>query len=87
MRSPDDLKDRVRTPTLADPTLEDAFIAIVETDERKRPHDLRVQSPRTFDRVRRIAALIRNELRQIMRGLSSLIIAVILPPTLLFLFG
>ena len=41
----------------------------------------------TSDRVRRIAALIRKESRQIMRDPSSLIIAVILPLTLLFLFG
>lgn len=35
MGSPDDLKDSVRTTTLADPTLEDAFIAIVEADDKK----------------------------------------------------
>ena len=39
------------------------------------------------DRRRRIAALIRKETRQIVRDPSSLIIAVILPLTLLFLFG
>ena len=35
MGSPDDLKDSVRTSALADPTLEDAFIALVEADETK----------------------------------------------------
>ena len=35
MGSPDKLKDSVRTPALADPTLEDAFIAIVEADDKK----------------------------------------------------
>ena len=35
MGSPDDLKDSVRTPSLADPTLEDAFIALVEADDKK----------------------------------------------------
>lgn len=39
------------------------------------------------DRRRRIAALIRKETRQILRDPSTLIIAVILPMTLLFLFG
>ena len=33
--SPDDLKDRVRTPTHPDPTLEDAFITLVENDDKK----------------------------------------------------
>ena len=45
------------------------------------------KAPRPSDRVRRISALIRKESRQIMRDPSSLIIAVILPLTLLFLFG
>ena len=39
------------------------------------------------DRVRRIGALIRKELRQIVRDPSTIIIAIILPLTLLFLFG
>ena len=33
--SPDDLKGSVRTPLLPDPTLEDAFIALVEADDTK----------------------------------------------------
>jgi ABC-type multidrug transport system ATPase subunit len=33
--SPDDLKDSVRTQALPDPTLEDAFIALVEADDKK----------------------------------------------------
>ena len=33
--SPDDLKGSVRTPERADPTLEDAFIALVEADDKK----------------------------------------------------
>ncbi len=44
-------------------------------------------SIRTADRRRRIAALIRKEARQIVRDPSSIIIAVILPLTLLFLFA
>jgi ABC-2 type transport system permease protein len=39
------------------------------------------------NRLRRIAALIRKETRQILRDPSTVIIAVILPLTLLFLFG
>jgi ABC-2 type transport system ATP-binding protein len=33
--TPDDLKDSVRTHALPDPTLEDAFIALVEADDKK----------------------------------------------------
>ena len=33
--SPDDLKDKVRNHALADPTLEDAFVALVEADDKK----------------------------------------------------
>jgi ABC-type multidrug transport system ATPase subunit len=32
--SPDDLKERARTPDRADPTLDDAFIALVEEHDR-----------------------------------------------------
>lgn len=39
------------------------------------------------DRFRRIGALIRKETRQIIRDPSTIVIAVILPLTLLFLFG
>ena len=39
------------------------------------------------DRFRRIGALIRKEIRQIVRDPSTVIIAIILPLTLLFLFG
>ena len=39
------------------------------------------------DRFRRIGALIRKEMRQIVRDPSTIIIAIILPLTLLFLFG
>jgi ABC-2 type transport system ATP-binding protein len=34
MGSPDDLKDGVRSPALPDPSLEDAFVTLVENDER-----------------------------------------------------
>ncbi|MBY0226108.1 MAG: ABC transporter permease [Hyphomicrobium sp.] len=43
--------------------------------------------PASADRLRRIIALIRKETRQILRDPSTVIIAVILPLTLLFLFG
>ena len=33
--SPDELKDSVRNGTLVDPTLEDAFISLVEADDKK----------------------------------------------------
>ena len=48
---------------------------------------MRDARPGDLGRYRRIIALIRKEVRQIVRDPSSLIIAVILPLTLLFLFG
>jgi ABC-2 type transport system permease protein len=39
------------------------------------------------DGLRRVAALMRKEMRQILRDPSTIIIAVVLPLTLLFLFG
>lgn len=44
-------------------------------------------SSHSSDRFRRIVALIRKEMRQIVRDPSTVIIAIILPLTLLFLFG
>jgi len=43
--------------------------------------------PASADRFRRIIALVRKETRQILRDPSTIIIAVVLPLTLLFLFG
>jgi ABC-2 type transport system permease protein len=43
--------------------------------------------PVSADRFRRIIALVRKETRQILRDPSTIIIAVVLPLTLLFLFG
>jgi len=34
--SPDELKDRARASGMMDPTLEDAFIALVEQSDRER---------------------------------------------------
>jgi ABC-2 type transport system ATP-binding protein len=34
--TPDDLKQLVKTPTRSDPTLEDAFIALIEKSETAR---------------------------------------------------
>ena len=42
---------------------------------------------RIAERTRRIAALIRKEMRQIRRDPSAFLIAGVLPPILLFLFG
>lgn len=44
-------------------------------------------SPSRADRLRRFGALLRKESRQILRDPSSLLIAVVLPVLLLFLFG
>lgn len=45
------------------------------------------QKPASADRFRRIIALVRKETYQILRDPSTIIIAVVLPLTLLFLFG
>lgn len=41
----------------------------------------------SVNRIRRVGALMRKEMRQILRDPSTIIIAVVLPLTLLFLFG
>jgi hypothetical protein len=42
MGPPDDLKRKVRTPALSEPTMEDAFIALIhEFDEQSRPRKAR----------------------------------------------
>ena len=35
--SPDELKDTYRTPERPDPTLDDAFVALIEAHEREQP--------------------------------------------------
>ena len=101
--SPDDLKERVRGAQQPEPTLEDAFIALVEefdrgeasmtsfTDALPGPSDPgRVPSaapPRGGGRLRRLAGLIRKESLQMVRDPSSFVMAGVLPLLLLFIFG
>lgn len=48
---------------------------------------MNIESYYSRDGLRRVAALMRKEMRQILRDPSTIIIAVVLPLTLLFLFG
>lgn len=101
--TPDDLKDRVRNDDHPEPTLEDAFIELVEEFDRsegrnpdqstatlkKESTDSREDSDSLAagSRLRRMAALIRKESQQIMRDPSSFLIAGVLPLVLLFVYG
>jgi ABC-2 type transport system permease protein len=101
--TPDELKDRVRSQQTPEPTLEDAFIDLVEEFDR---NEGRTANPAPIEthpqfvashglihevagavRRRRMAALIRKESQQIVRDPSSFLIAGILPLLLLFVYG
>jgi ABC-2 type transport system permease protein len=84
------------------PTMEDAFIAIVEEgrngvgNERKErpdneaaaPLDSATRIPRSaFPRLRRVWSLVRKEARQVVRDPSSIAIGIVLPVILILLFG
>ena len=67
--SPDELKARVVTPDNPDPTMEDAFIALVQGSEPRRNADERSgrMSTRPITSRRRFATLVRKETYQIVR--------------------
>jgi ABC-type multidrug transport system ATPase subunit/ABC-type multidrug transport system permease subunit len=100
--TPDELKDQVRTDERTEPTLEDAFIELVEEFDRSEgrsppsPEETLMKSSeaahesengQTASRLRRMTALIRKESQQILRDPSSFLIAGILPLVLLFVYG
>ena len=87
--SPDHLKAEARTPEHPDPTLEDAFIALIEHIAIPGERPVMKPSPPNFHagRARRVKALIIKESLQIVRDPSSIMIAFVLPLILLFLFG
>ena len=101
--SPDALKQHARSANLPDPTLEDAFIALVEADSpapqpppqpspapRESERSTPLALPRVaggWQRARRIFGLIRKETLQILRDPSSIMIAGVLPLLFLFIFG
>ncbi|HVV99616.1 MAG TPA: ATP-binding cassette domain-containing protein [Planctomycetaceae bacterium] len=99
--SPDDLKGRVRSDGREEPTLEDAFIELVEESDRAAGREPNVQTEASLrsltrsaphtrsrkSRLRRMAALVRKESLQIVRDPSSILIAGVLPLLLLFVYG
>lgn len=101
--TPDELKDRVKNNERTEPTLEDAFIELVEEFDRSEGRDPESSSstsiqrstepkqggdrPATASRLRRMMALVRKESQQILRDPSSFLIAGILPLVLLFVYG
>ena len=101
--TPDELKGRIRTNERVEPTLEDAFIELVEEFDRNEGHASNPPPSRSADsptiptgreisatgstRLRRMMALIRKESQQILRDPSSFLIAGVLPLMLLFVYG
>jgi ABC-2 type transport system permease protein len=99
--SPDELKSQVKQSEHSEPTLEEAFIQLVEDFDRERIQAESstsdgsakdAQKPRTTKismpaSVRRTLALIRKETQQILRDPSSFLIAGVLPIVLLFVYG
>jgi ABC-type multidrug transport system ATPase subunit/ABC-type multidrug transport system permease subunit len=101
--TPDELKERVRSDERQEPTLEEAFIELVEAFDRSEgrtaasvpslsPEQAVASTmspirPAPYSRLRRMKALIRKESLQILRDPSSFLIAGVLPLLLLFVYG
>ena len=98
--TPDGIKKSTQSDHLPEPTLEDAFITLIErnmheTAASTHKEDSPKQSASTHGmdagltggKLLRILSLVRKETYQIIRDPSSLIIAFVLPLMLLFLFG
>ena len=71
--------------------MEDAFITVIEAARTKDAAGaggmIDQPSSRLAAKARRVAALIRKELRQVVRDPSSIAIGVVLPLMLILLFG
>ncbi len=101
--TPDSLRAEAPVPAAADPSFEDAFIAYVEhsddaaeAGEESAPDpDAALPAPPPAQRatlpavnwLRKLRALIVKEFKQIVRDVSSYIVAVVLPLIFLLLFG
>ena len=96
--TPAEIRSRARADQAKAPTMEDAFIAIVEAGPRRRSA-AKLQAGRGMTRTsaeqpvlgapKRTASvrLIRKEARQIVRDPSSIAIGIVLPVVLILLFG
>jgi ABC-2 type transport system permease protein len=97
--TPAEVRARGRETDGRAPTMEDAFIAIVEearpqtgnSERGVRSADLRSSEFRTphsaFRVLRRVWSLVKKEARQIVRDPSSIAIGIVLPLLLILLFG
>ena len=94
--TPEEIKQRQRTAEHPEPTMEDAFIALIEGKGQTASASL--MSHRAIRKVRhpraargggrmRLRGLIRKEFYQILRDPSSIAIAFLLPVVLLLIFG
>ncbi len=77
--TPASLRERVRTPDLPDPTLEDAFIALVAQSA--------AQQGGGMSALLRMRGLVRKEIKQILRDPSAILIAFLLPVVLMVVNG
>ena len=93
--TPEEIKQRQRTAEQPEPTMEDAFIALIEGRPRATEgrHDRSdaghgIRGPRgARGRGMRLRGLLRKEFFQILRDPSSIAIAFLLPVVLLLIFG
>ncbi len=85
--TPADIRRLAESDDNPEPTVEDAFIALAE--DRIRPADFKrrpAMTPFTAS-LMRIRGLLGKEILQIRRDPSSILLAIVMPVVLLFLFG
>ncbi|MBI2823401.1 MAG: ABC transporter ATP-binding protein/permease [Planctomycetia bacterium] len=95
--TPAEVRGHARPEPGRAPTMEDAFVAIVEeARQEEKPTAAHAKSARAAARsfgdflpakLRRIGALVRKETRQLIRDPSSIAIGVMMPVLLILLFG
>ncbi len=102
--TPDQLKQQVVSTQQPNPTMEDAFIELInQHDQNHHPESEKLEPPaaniklkdelkqnRFFIQhasIRRLIALCRKEIYQIIRDPSSILVAFILPLVLIFIYG
>ena len=86
--SPDALKARMARPDRPEPSMEDAFVELVlaQGEEGREASGLEAAAV-SNRRARMLSALVKKEALQVLRDPSSLLIAFVLPPMLLWLFA
>jgi len=99
--TPDQLKQSIATSEQPNPTMEDAFVDLIKKHDSKTNHTTlntsKANKPLTNlnkktlfahnDSLRRLSALCRKEIYQIIRDPSSILMAFVLPLVLLFIYG